>query len=114
MTSHVNRELADKRSIRQTILNWLNISWETNPGNGTLVRVIMHGLLAGSIGLGEPAIREALADLIERGLIARKESVIPGDPTEYVILTARGRDFVNHDYPWDQVDSFSRHAGGPA
>lgn len=101
---------ARRRVIQETVLRILRIRFAEIPGVPVLWENLLYGFSTAIVPYNEAEIREAVADLVERGFV-RPESVEgAGDlPEVGYHITADGRDFVDARFPWDEIHRF-RHA----
>jgi hypothetical protein len=96
------------RALEAQILAMLVSVWAVGAAMRMDLSQIAMALAKGSVPPTENQTRLALADLLDRGLIARQDAAEysrDGQPTYGP--TAKGRDFDSHGYPWDKVDSFA-------
>ena len=101
-----------RRTIMEDILHSLHITWQANPGCGIRAGQLGAGMAASMVPPGDDELRAAVADLVERQLIEAVSTEDPGlVPGKVYRITPRGRDFVQHRFPWDLVDSFSGRGG---
>ena len=103
----MSKALRTKRAIQEIILRTLNVQFESNPEVCVLAGHIYRGLANSMVPPDRAEIREALADLVERKLVTSKASPIDGEDERCFGVTADGRDFVDHGFPWHEIDRFS-------
>lgn len=94
------------RHLRGVILRILVFASRAIEGLGYADTDILEGFRRSTqISASNAELREALADLVETGLAARRWDAELG--TQYYTATARGRDFGRAGMPWDRIDEFT-------
>lgn len=93
----------------EDILLTLQAIWTANPGIGLQAGQLYEGLAAGSeVPPSDEEARAAVADLVERELAESVPSKMPSEvPQKCYRITAKGRDFASHKFPWNYLDAFA-------
>lgn len=96
----------------QNILQVLKVTFDAAGNDCVLAGHIFEGLGRSAVPPTDEDARAALADLVQRELVEAVNSPVPSDvPQKGYKILPRGRDFVDHNYPWDLLDEYSNHNG---
>jgi len=102
-----------KQGLMKDILRFLDIMWKANPSVALPAGELYRGLANSEVPPTDTEARAAVADLIERKLIESEPAAVPSEvPQRCYKITAKGRDFVEHRFPWFAIDAFSDDAKG--
>jgi len=100
---------ARRRVIQETVLRILRVRFAEIPCVPALWSNLLYGFSTAIVPFSEAEIREAVADLVERGFVRGETLEGTGElPDVGYHITADGRDFVDARFPWGEVHKF-RH-----